>query len=179
MSNRLRFYLLFFLIIFISGCAHVISKDLRAKTDPSLTFGEVFKNPDTYKGKMVIWGGEIIQSILQKNGTTLIEVLDRPLGWRGKPKKTVAFHGKFLVLVKEHADSDVYERGKKITVAGEILGEIQGDKIEHLTEKAYRYPLMLEKQIHAWKRSYQYSTPYPPQVHDPFYQPRGMGILRY
>jgi len=63
MMKKISFYILLFSFIFASGCAHVISKDLRAKTDSSLTFGEVFKNPNTYKGKIVVWGGEIIQAI--------------------------------------------------------------------------------------------------------------------
>ena len=177
--KKFHAYFILSFFIFVAGCAHVISKDLRGQADPFLTFGEVFKNPNTYKGKMVIWGGEIIQTLPQKDGTTLIEVLQWPLGWRGQPKTKVAFQGKFLVLVKESLDPVLYDRRKRVTVAGEILGEIQGDKIEHLTEKAYRYPLLLEKQIHAWKHSYRYSIPYPPQLHDPFYEPRGMGILRY
>jgi outer membrane lipoprotein len=172
------YFLLFFFILFC-GCAHVISEDLRAKTDSSLTFNEVFQNPSNYKGKTVMWGGEIIQTLPQEDGTSLIEVLDRPLGLRGRPQKTVSFQGKFLVLVKEHLDPSLYQTRERITVAGEILGEIQGDEIEHLTDKGYRYPLLLEKQIHAWKPSYRYSTPYPPEVHDPSYGPRGMGILRY
>ncbi len=177
--KKLYFYILLFSFIFSSGCAHIISKDLRTKTDQTVTFGEVFKDPNSYKGKMVIWGGEIIQSIPQKDGTSLIEVLEWPLGWREKPRRTVEFRGKFLVQARGSLNPVLFHRGKRITVAGEIAGEIQGDKIEHLTEKAYRYPLLLEKQVHAWKRSYQYSTPYPPQVHDPSYGPRGMGILRY
>jgi len=178
--KKISFYILLFSFIFASGCAHVISKDLRAKTDSSLTFGEVFKNPNTYKGKMVIWGGEIIQVLPQENGTDLIEVLEWPLGLREKPQRTVEFRGKFLVQAKESLDPVLFHRGKKITVAGEIAGEIQGDKIEQLTETAYRYPLLLSKQIHLWKDYYQYSAPYDPRRYDPSYDPhRGAGILRY
>lgn len=166
-KNIFQFSLFFF--VFASGCSYVISGDLRAKVDRSLTFNDAQKNPNTYKGKMVLWGGEIIQTLPQKDGTTLVEVLQWQLGWRGEPKRIVSFQGKFLILVNEYLDPVLYRGRKKITVAGEILGEIQGDKIEYLTEIAYRYPLILSKQIHVWK---DYSFPYsssPQYYSDPFW----------
>jgi hypothetical protein len=39
------------MLIPLSGCAQVISKDLRDQTDPNLTFQQVFRNPNAYKGK--------------------------------------------------------------------------------------------------------------------------------
>ncbi len=167
MLNRFYSYFLLILLILVSGCAHVISSELRTKVDSSLTFSQVLQNPNAYKGKIVIWGGEILQTLPQKDGTTLIEVLQWPLGWRGEPKRTVSFHGKFLVLVKEHLDPSLYQIRERITVAGEILGEIQRDKIEYLTGTAYRYPLLSSQQLHLWKDSYYpYSSP-PYQKKDP------------
>ena len=169
---------LFFFLILASGCAHVISEDLRAKVDQSLTFKDVQKNPNTYKGKIVIWGGEIIQTLPQKDGTTLIEVLEWPISWREEPKRTVSFHGKFLVLSNEPLDLSLYERGDKITVAGEIQGSTQGDKIESVSDSTYRYLLLLSEEIHLWKgRSYPYSW-VPDDRTTWEYQHYG-GILRY
>ena len=181
MVRRILFFGLFFSLILASGCAHVISEDLRAKVDQSLTFKDVQKNPNTYKGKLVIWGGELIQALPQEDGTNLIEVLEWPLGWREKPRRTVSFHGKFLVLSKEPLDLSLYKRGVKITVAGEIEGLMPGEKIESVSDPTYRYPLLLSKETHLWKDyGYQYSTPYGPQRYDPSYDPRrGAGILRY
>ncbi len=59
MANRVRLFLVLFLFGIILSCAPVISPELRAKVDPDLTFKEVLQNPDAYKGKLVIWGGEI------------------------------------------------------------------------------------------------------------------------
>ena len=178
--KKIYFNILLFSFIFTSGCAHVIQKDFRVKADPSLTFGEVLKNPNNYKGKTVIWGGEIIQALPQENGTNLIEVLEWPLSWRGEPLRTVSFQGRFLVFVKEPLDLSLYKRGTKITVAGEIQGAIQGQKIESLGDIAYRYPIISSRQIHIWKDFFQYSAPYDPRRYDPSYDPhRGAGILRY
>jgi starvation-inducible outer membrane lipoprotein len=73
-------YLVFglLLLILFSGCTP-ISKELRAQTDRTVGFQQVFQNPEAHKGKIVIWGGEIIETINQKDGTTLIVVLQRPL----------------------------------------------------------------------------------------------------
>jgi len=95
MSNRLQWFLLLSFFILLPGCGHVISKDLRAHADSSLTFNQVHQNPNAYKGKFVVLGGEIIETVNQKDGTTEIEVFQRPLGWREEPKETLASGGDF------------------------------------------------------------------------------------
>ena len=111
MKNRYQWFLLLLLVLLFSGCGHVISKDLRTKSDSSLTLAQVRQNPEAFKGKWVIWGGEIIETINQKEGTTLIEVFQRPLGWRGEPKSTTYSEGRFLVLADNYLDPYVFRRG--------------------------------------------------------------------
>ncbi len=174
---RLKFLLLFLLIISLSSCAHVISKDIRKNSDPSLTLRQVSQNPKAYQGKLVIWGGEIIETTNQKDGSTQIEVFQRSLGSRGEPMNTVASEGRFLALADNYLDPYIYRRGKKITVAGELIGE----KIQPLGEMDYHYPLLSSKQIYLWPEYYYY--PYPYYYYDPWwyypYYPRwwwGVGI---
>jgi outer membrane lipoprotein len=158
MSTRLRLYSLLFLLAFVLGCAS-ISPELRKSVDSSLTFKEVQENGDAYKGKIVLWGGHIIQALPQKDGTMLVEILKWPLGWWDEPRETVAFHGRFLVLLKEQLDSSLYKRGKRITVAGEIKGEIEGNKINGLSDPTYRYPVILSQELHVWEHNpYRYSS---------------------
>ncbi|NWG01856.1 MAG: Slp family lipoprotein [Syntrophaceae bacterium] len=169
-------FLFFFLAISLSGCAHVISKDIRTKSEPSLTLNQVRQSPETFKGKWVIWGGEIVQSVNQKDGSTQIEVFQMPLGWRGEPKETVASEGRFLVSVDQYLDSYIYRKGKKITIAGEI----QGEMVKPLGEMDYRYPLISSKQIYLWPDYYYY--PYPDYYYDPWWGPPywwgfGFGII--
>src|SRR5512139_1906595 len=146
MKIRYSWFLFLSFLILLSGCAHVISKDLRTKSDPSLTLSRVRQNPDAFKEKWVVWGGDIIETVNQRDGTTQIEIFQRPLGWRGEPKDTVASEGRFLVIADKDLDPYIYGRGKKITVAGEIMGE----KIKPLGEMEYRYPVLSGKQIHLW-----------------------------
>ncbi len=170
MKSRLKWFLLLSLIL-LSGCAHVISKDLRTKSDLSLTLSQVRQHPETFKGKWVVWGGEIVETVNQKEGTTQIEVFQRPLGWRGEPKETTASEGRFLVLVDKYVDPYVFRRGKKITVAGEMIGE----KIKPLGQMDYRYPLVSSKEIYLWPVSYY--QPYPYSYYDPTWgYPYGWGF---
>jgi len=140
--------------------------------DSSLSFSQVLQNPNAYKDKIVLRGGEIIQ-IVPQDGATIIEVLQMPLGWRGKPADTSTSEGKILVLIKEYLDLSLLKKGMKITVAGEVQGEILGEKIKSVSETDYRYPLLLSKQTHLWKEyyyPYSSSPPYYPDPHryDPF-----------
>ncbi len=153
--NRWGRLALFFLIFLLSGCAHVISKDLRLKSDPYLTLGQVRQNPDGFKGKMVIWGGEIVETVNQKESATQIEVFQKPLGWRGEPRESISSEGRFLILVDKYLDPYIFQTGRKVTVVGEILGA----KMKPLGEMDYQYPLLSGKQIHLWPEYASY--PYP------------------
>jgi len=124
------------LLILFSGCSP-ISRELRAQADRTLSFQQVFQDPEASKGKIVIWGGEIIETINQKDGTTLIVVLQRPLDWMEEPKIQRS-EGRFIILVEGYVDPYVFRRGRKITVAGEILGR----KVMRLGELEYPYPLL-------------------------------------
>jgi Starvation-inducible outer membrane lipoprotein len=63
------------------------------------------------------------------------------------PKASNASKGRFLILVDKYLDPNLYQKRKRITVAGEILGE----QIKPLGEMDYRYPLISSKQIHLWE----------------------------
>lgn len=167
MCSFYRYFLFLILLFALYGCAHVISKDLRKTIDPSVTFEQVIKNPELYKGKNVIWGGEIIDTFIHKDGTSEIEVFQRPLSSRGEPKLTDISEGRFIVHDLRYLDPYHYRRGRRITVAGEIIGQ----KIKPLGEMDYRYPLISAKQIYLWPEYYYY--PYPYYYYDPWwYYPR-------
>ena len=154
-ASLFLFGLLLLILTLFSGCAP-ISKELRAQADRALTFQQVFQNPEAYKGKIVIWGGEIIETINQKDGTTLIVVLQRPLDWMEEPKIQRS-EGRFIILVEGYVDPYVFRKGRRITVAGEILGR----KAMRLGELEYPYPLFLSKQIYLWGERYYYPHPAP------------------
>ena len=147
-SIRHLFFALSFLVcgpFSLTGCAPVISKQLRQQVAKDLTLGAVSKNPDAYKGKIVLWSGVIISSVNLKEGT-MIEVLQKPADMQGKPKDVDESEGRFLALYPGYLDVAIYNGGRKVTVAGQI----QGKKIQPLGEIDYTYPLISAKEIHLW-----------------------------
>jgi len=167
MSNRVLSFIVIACLFLLAGCAHVISKDIRVKVDPSLTFEKVIQNPIAYKGKTVVWGGEIVETLNQKNETTEIEVFQIPLDSNDAPKVSNGSEGRFLILVNKYLDPYLYRKGRRITVAGEILWE----KILPLGEMDYRYPVISSKQIYLWEEYYY--PPYPYSYPYPYYYPWG------
>jgi outer membrane lipoprotein len=156
--------LLLLSLLILSGCAHVISKDLRKTADLSLGLAQVIQNPAAYKGKTVVWGGEIILTENQQGGTTLIEIFQRPLDTWGEPKGTLASEGRFLALVEKPLDPYLFRTGKRITVGGEI----QGEETRPLGKGNYRYPLLLAREVHLWEY-YYYPYYYYPYYYYPYY----------
>jgi outer membrane lipoprotein len=137
--NSIKFFLLLVLLasITVAGCSAPISPALKASTDFLITFAEVEKNPDAYRGTPVLWGGDILRTMQQNDGTTLIEIRQRTLAMNEEPQDIYLPEGRFFVRVNRHLDPSLYHAGKEITVAGEILGK----KIMLSGNTRQQYPL--------------------------------------
>ena len=135
--------LILFILVFCLGCAHVISEETRSQVDKDVSYALIFKDPDALKGYIVIIGGIIIESKNTQEGT-YIEVLQKPLDYRGYPKDTDVSYGRFIIIAKNYLDTAIYVRGRQVTVAGEVLGK----KMLRLDEIEYPYPLIRSREIH-------------------------------
>lgn len=154
--------------LLFTGCVPVISKQVRTQVTKDLTLTAVSKNPKGYEGKIVLWSGIIVKSLNTEEGT-LIEVLQKPAGRRGRPKDIDKSEGRFLVLYPGYLDVAIYSPDREITVAGEIKGE----RTQSLGKIEYTYPLILCKEIYLWSKekeiAYPYSYPYYYYWPHPFY----------
>ncbi len=156
----------------LTGCAPVISRQLREHIAKELTLSAVLKDPDIYKGKTILWSGVIISSVNRKEGT-MIEVLQKPANMGGKPKDVDESEGRFLALNPGYLDVAIYSQGRKVTVGGEV----QGKKIQRLGEIEYSYPLIRVKEIHLWpvEKKDRVYYPYPywhyPCWYGPYWYP--------
>lgn len=145
-------------LLLTSGCASVISQELRKQVAREITFKQVLEDPEAYKGRIVLWSGIIIGSKNLKEGT-LIEVLQKPADSRGRPKDVDESDGRFLALYDGYLDVAIYNRGREVTV----VGEIRGKRVLPLQEIEYAYPLITVKQTHLWrteKKERVYPYPY-------------------
>lgn len=159
--------LLFGLFLFvISGCAYPISKELRQETTKEMTFPMVLQNPTAYSGSIVIWGGKIIETHNVTGGSEII-VLETPLDYQEMPESEKYSQGRFIAKSSTFLDPEVYSKGKRITVAGEIIGK----ETKPLGKTEYTYPVIMIKQIHLWRKVRMYPYPPPYYGYGPYYEP--------
>ena len=155
-------YLIFFklmpilLMLSIVSCAHVISKQIREQVKPDITSREVLKDPERYRGQIIILSGVIVETENTKEGT-LLKVLQRPEGFRGKPKDVDETEGRFLAIYNGYLDANIYAKGRSVIIAGEV----QGKRILPLGEIEYTYPVIYVKEIYLWPEEKRYYSPYP------------------
>jgi len=141
-----RFWSILSAIAILSACAPVISKQGLKELNPEITFQSLLQDPERYKGKVVLFGGQIVSAVV-KEGATWIEVLQKPLDSQQKPEDTDVSHGRFLVHFTDFRDPAIYSAERKITV----LGEVHGKKVMPLKEMDYSYPVLIPREAHLWK----------------------------
>jgi len=152
---------------FIISCGPVISKNVMSYVDPSISFQDLIKNPEKFKGKTVVLGGRIINTSV-KPEETWMEILQQPLGSRQNPEDTDVSYGRFLVKFTDYRDPAVYSPGRSITVAGEVLGR----QVRPLGQIEYTYPVLLSREAYLWK-----IESYPAEPHFTFGV--GVGVFHY
>ena len=162
----------------LSGCALPnMSGDLKSRISKDVQFKAVLANPEAFKGRTVLWGGQVLEVTNADEGT-YIEILQIPLTWEGVPSYPDQSEGRFIVLFKRYLDPAVYRAWRKVTVAGEITGQTVKPMQDEQAE--YKYPLVAGEYIHLWPRPVYYRpyysstwdyrwNRYPRRYVDPFY----------
>jgi outer membrane lipoprotein len=138
----------------LAGCASsgdVVPESLEPQVDKTVTFNQIMESPDSYRGKVVVLGGEVLKAKGLKSGAQL-EVLELPLESSQRPTtKRTESRGRFLALNREFLDPATFPDGTPIT----IVGEVTGATTQRLDESEYRYPTLEIKHLHVWEnRSY-------------------------
>jgi outer membrane lipoprotein len=138
---------LFGIMLVFQGCSYAISPGFADKADRSVRFENLQADPDSFKGKIVILGGTIAQAS-EVNRGTLLEVIQRPLDYWGKPERTKRTGGRFFVFNPGPLNMMAYAPGVDITIAGEVLGS----RSPMVGGKQYDYPVLLSKERKLWER---------------------------
>jgi outer membrane lipoprotein len=132
-------------LLFLAGCASVISREALKEVDQSIGFEQLLKNPEAHQGKTFLLGGDIINTENHPEKTLLV-VLQRPLGFRRKPASGDVSMGRFIVIVQGFLDPAIYRAGRKMTVVGLAAGK----ETRSLGEIKYHYPLIERKELYIW-----------------------------
>jgi outer membrane lipoprotein len=86
-----------------AGCSHALSPAVRQQIDTSLSLIQLRMNPEAYKDRIVMLGGEILSTSNLTEGT-LLEVLQKPLDATDRPHATDQTEGRFMALCEGYLD---------------------------------------------------------------------------
>jgi outer membrane lipoprotein len=139
------FFCLVSLLALFFACAPISRQSVK-DVDSTISFPALLKEPDRYKGKFLLLGGQIMATTVEQ-GETWVEVLQHPLNWRQKPQDPDVSDGRFLIRFKDLRDPAIYAKGRSITV----LGEVQGQRVLPLQQIEYKYPVLNPRESYLWK----------------------------
>jgi outer membrane lipoprotein len=139
-----RFGIAVFLLGFLGGCAYPLSQKVQNFARKDLTYPVVVQSPKKYDGTTVIWGGMISDVRNGKDGGR-VAILEAPLDRRGNPQLQT-IRGMFIAKSDRYLDPKVYQKGKKVTLAGDVLGE----ETKTIGAVPYIYPVILILELHLW-----------------------------
>jgi outer membrane lipoprotein len=129
----------------------IIPESLEPLVDRAVSFREIVAAPESYQGKVVVLGGEVLKAKRLKEGTQ-IELLHLPLNKEDRPiLDRQQSQGRFLALQQEFLDPATIAEGTKMT----IVGEVSGGKTDYLDDVEYRYPVVIVKHLHTWSAQSQ------------------------
>jgi outer membrane lipoprotein len=147
------------------GCGPAISTNLQREATPGISFAALSAHPESYKGQMMILGGEVM-SVSPRGSGSLLAVDQRQLNERLFPVGA-ASGGTFLVESDVWLDSGTYLPKSKVVVAGVVEGQEGGRlllKARQVTLLApptwekYYYPV--PREWYAPELEYWYTPPY-------------------
>jgi len=136
--------------LFLSGlliaCATSPEFDT-SNVDKSMTPQRVIAEPDTNHGKLVLWGGTILD-IHNLKETTQLEVLAYPLNTYQRPLLDLKPLGRFIIESDGYLEPANFAQGRLLTVLGSV-SKMQSGKIG---ESSYDYPVISATQLHLWSQ---------------------------
>ncbi|MGD2079765.1 MAG: Slp family lipoprotein [Nitrospirota bacterium] len=143
----MRTVALAFALFLLAGCAHVVPQELRAEA-VQVDVEHLFGQPELYRGKTVILGGVVVEATNTEEGT-ILEMLEKPLDSRGRPRDTDLSRGRFIVKHDERLDTFIFQPGRELTAVGEVLGVER----RPLGEMEYPYPALRSRAIYIHKET--------------------------
>jgi outer membrane lipoprotein len=154
-----RTVLLCLLAVSLAACSP-LSKEIRREAASSPPFAEIQKDPDKYRGTVVIWGGLIIDTA-NRETSVVLKVMQTALDFEQRPTDLDRSEGRFIVIVDRFLDPVIFKKGREITVGGEITGK----EIHPIGGVQYVYPVVRARELKLWPQR----IVYPPYYYDPWY----------
>lgn len=96
---------------------------------------------------LVRWGGSIASVTNRPDGSTLVEIVSRPLYSGGRPIHDDRSYGRFLAVLDDFLDPDIVTVGRDMTVLGSLAGKFPGK----VGESDYVFPVVQISDFRFWK----------------------------
>ena len=141
MINRFFFIAL---VSLLASCASTPDFDT-TQVDRSLTPQSVVAEPELNRGKTVLWGGTILDTLNMKDSTR-IEVLAYPLNSSYRPLLESKPLGRFIIQHQGYLEPTTYAQGRVLSV----LGKASGSQTGNVGESTYTYAVIDSLQLHLW-----------------------------
>jgi len=141
-----QFWTLAGLAMVLFACAPAFSPQSLDRVETNISFQVLLRDPDQYRHKTVMYGGEIIQTWMEANETWM-EVLQKPLDWEKRPQDGDVSYGRFFIIFPGFQDPAIYAPGRKITV----IGEVEGKRVDKIKNLDYAFPVLISRESHLWR----------------------------
>ncbi len=132
----------------MTGCSgvSVVPEELEEQVNEGLSFAKLREDPLQYKGKTVVFGGQVL-SAKRLEDSTQIEVLQLPLDRNMEPGESLQkSQGRFIAIEQEFLDPATLPFNTRVTVVGEVSGVVTLP----LDETTYDYPTLVIKRLTIW-----------------------------
>jgi outer membrane lipoprotein len=128
----------------IGGCATTPALD-DSGVDHTIVPATVIDSAGATRGRLVLWGGQIVTSRnLAK--TTELEVVSYPLDKEQRPEVGAQTGERFIIVRQGYLETVDYAAGRLVTVVGKVLGTREG----MVGEKKYTYAVIEARALHLW-----------------------------
>ena len=164
-------------LLFLAGCisSELVTQEMEAQISRDISFESIQKEPQKFKGLVVVLGGKVLSARRLKDSTQ-IEVLQLPLDRADGPILTLpGSKGRFLAYQEAFLDPATIPAGTIVS----MIAEITGSKTQPLDEVEYTYPAVKIRTLKVWGEErylrpspwphYPYAFRYPYHPYYPFY----------
>jgi outer membrane lipoprotein len=151
--------ILLFFLASLAGCA-VMPPEVMRDAITGVPFSSLIRNAAGYHGETVIVGGYVIE-VANEADQSRIVALQTEMNGNQKPGSRDLSRGRIVIDAPGFIDPEVYQKDRKITVAGKIIGSSQTapDKFP------FPYLHIEMTRIHLWPE--ETVVPYDPYRDDP------------
>jgi outer membrane lipoprotein len=131
--------------VVLAGCASAVPKVIRTPMAEVPTVAQVQQTPNAYRGRLVRWGGTVLEVINREHRTDIL-ILSRPLAADGRPRLEAEPDGRFIAEIVGFVEPAEVPQDRRLT----LVGRISGVRVRPVGDYPYRYPVVNPGTRHLW-----------------------------